>query len=98
MSKHPDPIAAGLERGWRVIDSASADLPQQIDCDVAIIGTGAGGGISAEILATQGLKVVLIEEGPLRSSRDFTNFFIRAGWSHSHQTSKSSGFLLQRHT
>lgn len=71
MSKHPDPIAAGLERGWRVIDSASADLPQQIDCDVAIIGTGAGGGISAEILAKQGLKVVLIEEGPLRSSRDF---------------------------
>ncbi|HKC45000.1 MAG TPA: GMC family oxidoreductase N-terminal domain-containing protein, partial [Burkholderiales bacterium] len=39
--------------------------------DVAIVGTGAGGGVTAEILSAAGLDVVLIEEGPLKSSSDF---------------------------
>ena len=48
------------------------DLPvEQIDCDVTIIGSGAGGGIVAEILARSGLSVVIVEEGPLRTSGDF---------------------------
>jgi len=50
----------------------SIDLPEkQIDCDVVIIGSGAGGGISAEILSRSGLKVVIVEEGPLRTAVDF---------------------------
>ena len=68
----PDPIAAGLARGWKVLDAAASPLPGRIDCDVVIVGTGAGGGITAELLARAGLAVVLIEEGPLASSRDFT--------------------------
>ncbi len=72
MSSFPDPIAAGLARGWQVRDGADAGAPPaQIDCDVIIVGTGAGGGVSAEILARNGLSVVLVEEGPLRSSRHF---------------------------
>ncbi|HLS54702.1 MAG TPA: GMC family oxidoreductase [Zeimonas sp.] len=71
MSRFPDPIAEGLARGWKVVDAGDATLPGQLDCDVAIVGTGAGGGITAEILARAGLRVVMIEEGPLRSSRDF---------------------------
>ena len=72
MSGFPDPIAAGLALGWRVHDGAAAQAPPaSFDCDVAIVGTGAGGGITAEILARSGLSVVMIEEGPLRSSRDF---------------------------
>jgi choline dehydrogenase-like flavoprotein len=72
MSGFPDPVAAGVERGWEVIDGARAqDLPQRIECDVAIVGTGAGGGVTAEVLAKNGLAVVLVEEGPLKSSRDF---------------------------
>ena len=71
MSSFADPIAAGLARGWKVIDRSAARLPELIECDVAIIGSGAGGGITAEILAGNGLRVVLIEEGPLKSSRDF---------------------------
>ncbi|GMV59202.1 MAG: putative GMC-type oxidoreductase [Betaproteobacteria bacterium] len=66
-----DPIAEGLARGWKVVDAATLREPQRIDCDVALVGTGAGGGISAELLAKAGLAVVLIEEGPLASSRDF---------------------------
>ena len=66
----PDPIHEGLARGWKVIDSPKnqADLK----CDVVIVGTGAGGGISAELLSKAGLDVILIEEGMLKSSRDFT--------------------------
>jgi choline dehydrogenase-like flavoprotein len=72
MSGFPDPVAAGLARGWRVHDGDAAQAPPaRFDCDVAIVGTGAGGGITAEILARHGLSVVMIEEGPLRSSRDF---------------------------
>lgn len=66
-----DAITAGLARGWKVVDAATLRESQRIDCDVAIVGTGAGGGISAELLAKAGLAVVLIEEGPLASSRDF---------------------------
>ncbi len=67
----PDPIAAGLARGWKFVDASTLTTPLALECDVAIVGTGAGGGISAELLAKAGLNVVLIEEGPLASSRDF---------------------------
>jgi choline dehydrogenase-like flavoprotein len=72
MSSFPDPVADGLARGWRVFDASRDDLPAVLRTDVAIIGTGAGGGVTAEVLARAGLKVLLIEEGPLRSSRDFS--------------------------
>ncbi len=67
----PDPIRAGLQRGWRVLGGAHGALPTQITCDVAIVGSGAGAGITAELLTQAGLKVVLVEEGPLKSSSDF---------------------------
>lgn len=67
----PDPWETGLRDGWRVTDGARLTQDLALDVDVAIIGTGAGGGMAAEVLAGHGLKVVLIEEGALRSSRDF---------------------------
>lgn len=72
-SKNPiiDPIQAGLASGWDVIDASTLTDNRTFEADVAIIGTGAGGGVTAEILALSGLKVILIEEGPLKSSRDF---------------------------
>lgn len=67
----PDPIQAGLAAGWQVIDAAALTGDRQFEADVAIVGTGAGGGVTAEILALAGLKIILIEEGPLKSSKDF---------------------------
>ena len=67
----PDPIAAGIARGWRVHDGATLAEGTVLEGDVAIVGTGAGGGVTAEILASAGLKVILLEEGGLRSTRDF---------------------------
>jgi len=67
----PDPIAAGLARGWKVIDGARLDADRALDADVIIVGSGAGGGVTAEILALSGLSVIIVEEGALQSSRDF---------------------------
>ncbi len=66
-----DPIQAGLAAGWKVLDASTLQAGRTIEVDVAIIGSGAGGGVTAEILTLAGLNVVIIEEGALKSSKDF---------------------------
>ncbi|MDQ2962891.1 MAG: GMC family oxidoreductase [Pseudomonadota bacterium] len=67
----PDPFREGLHAGWNVIDASTLTDDRSFEADVAIIGTGAGGGTAAEILSDAGLSVVMIEEGPLVTSSDF---------------------------
>ena len=67
----PDIYTEGIASGWKVIDAATLTAPQTIEADVAIIGSGAGGGLAAEILSLAGLKVLLLEEGPLKTSDSF---------------------------
>lgn len=67
----PDPIRIGVDAGWHVIDAAMLNSNLTLEADVVIVGTGAGGGVTAEILTLAGLKVILIEEGALKSSKDF---------------------------
>jgi choline dehydrogenase-like flavoprotein len=71
MSPIPDPIQAGLARGWKVYGGPHAPRPATVQCDVVIVGSGAGAGITAELLTAAGMDVVIVEEGPLRSSKDF---------------------------
>ncbi|HEU4458982.1 MAG TPA: GMC family oxidoreductase [Methylibium sp.] len=69
-----DPFREGLARGWKVHGGRHAGaqpLPSKVSCDVAIVGSGAGAGITAELLARAGLDVLMIEEGPLKTSSDF---------------------------
>jgi choline dehydrogenase-like flavoprotein len=54
-----------------IIDASSLSAEQTLQCDVAVVGTGAGGGTAAEILAKAGFKVVMVEEGPYRTAQDF---------------------------
>ncbi|MBN8507086.1 MAG: GMC family oxidoreductase [Burkholderiales bacterium] len=67
----PDIYREGIASGWKVIDGARLGTAQTFEADVAIVGSGAGGGVAAEILSLAGLKVLLIEEGALRSSDSF---------------------------
>ena len=66
-----DPIQEGLARGWKVIDAASMERDAELEFDVVVVGSGAGGGVTAEILAEAGLNVAIVEEGPLASSAEF---------------------------
>ena len=54
-----------------MLGGAAAPRRRPLECDVAIVGSGAGAGITAELLSAAGLKLVIVEEGPLKSSRDF---------------------------
>jgi choline dehydrogenase-like flavoprotein len=70
----PDFIKIAREdksRGWKVLDGSRLTSDIDIECDVVIVGSGAGGGTAAEILTAAGLNVVMIEEGPFKSSTDF---------------------------
>lgn len=66
-----DPIREGIARGWLHIDASQLGRDAILEADVCIVGTGAGGGIAADVLSDTGLKVIMIEEGMLRSSSDF---------------------------
>jgi choline dehydrogenase len=67
----PDIYAAGIASGWKVIDASTLTAPRTLQADVAIVGSGAGGGVAAEILSMAGLEVLLLEEGPLKTSESF---------------------------
>lgn len=67
-----DRIAQGLAAGWNVTDAATLTENQTHEADVVVVGTGAGGGTTAEILAQSGRSVILVEEGRLYYQKDFT--------------------------
>ena len=54
-----DPIAEGLAR-WTTYDGSRLDRDISLEADIAIVGSGAGGATSAEILSAAGFKVLLI--------------------------------------
>ncbi len=53
------------------LDYSQAEPIKRIECDVVIVGSGAGGGIAAEILSRSGVNVLIVEEGPLKTASDF---------------------------
>lgn len=75
-----DIIAQGLQNGWNVTDAAELEADRTMEADVVVIGTGAGGGTTAEILAEAGFKVIMVEEGRLYHQKHFT---MDEHWSYS---------------
>lgn len=71
----------------RTWNGSELDGDLTLDADVVIVGTGAGGGIAAEILSTAGLSVVMVEEGahyktteiPMRESWSFSRLYREGG-------------------
>lgn len=62
---------ATIRSSPRVTDgAAAADLA--LTADVCVVGTGAGGAVTASVLADAGLDVLMLEEGAYATSDDFT--------------------------
>ena len=66
------PVRAEQPR-WmeRVTAASDLDGDDTIECDVVVVGTGAGGAVVARELAEQGHAVVLLEEGDYNTRADF---------------------------
>ena len=69
--KFKDHVSEGFKSGWKHIDASLINSGATLETDVVIVGSGAGGGNTAEILAQAGLDVIIVEEGPLKTSNDF---------------------------
>ncbi len=93
-----DPYASADEKGWRIVDAAELNEDLILEADVVIVGTGSGGSTTASVLSAAGLKTVILEEGPLKSSDKF-DMDERAGYRDLYQegalrTSKDGAILL----
>ena len=56
----------------RVTSADALPARESLDCDVVVIGTGAGGAAAAKELAERGVAVVMLEEGKYFTRADFT--------------------------
>ena len=66
-----DPYADAKARGWDITNASALTQDMHLEADVVIVGTGSGGGTTANILSEAGLKVVMLEEGILKTSDQF---------------------------
>jgi long-chain-alcohol oxidase len=61
-------VLLGKERRLR---SVGIEGDTRLDCDVCVVGSGAGGGVAAAVIAEAGLDVVVLEAGPHLEDADF---------------------------
>jgi choline dehydrogenase-like flavoprotein len=66
--------ATALPSRWQsqVIAGETLSPDETVECDVVVVGTGAGGAVMAKELAELGFAVVLLEEGQYFQRSDFT--------------------------
>ncbi len=55
----------------QIIESSDFDF-DEIECDVVVVGTGAGGAVMAKELSDHGLAVLMVEAGPYLKRQDFS--------------------------
>jgi len=53
------------------LDPVTPTAPTTLECDVVIVGSGAGGGTAAGVLASAGLDVIVVEAGGYYDDKDF---------------------------
>ena len=63
--------APKLEATDQSLDITSIGAETKLDADVCIVGSGAGGGVAAGVLASRGFRIVVLEAGPSDRAGDF---------------------------
>ena len=69
---YPGPLGAAPDEPRR-LQPIEITSDEEMNCDVVVVGSGAGGGCVAAGLAAAGLDVVVVEKGGYRSERDFNH-------------------------
>jgi choline dehydrogenase-like flavoprotein len=69
--RYPGPLGAPVDTA-RPLHTLRPDQDTVLDCEVLVIGSGAGGGVVAGELAQAGHDVLVIEKGPYCHGCDFT--------------------------
>jgi long-chain-alcohol oxidase len=65
------PLGTLPEAPPKKLSMVALDGDMQLECDVVIVGSGAGGGTAAAVLAGAGLDVVVVESGDYYDDEDF---------------------------
>jgi choline dehydrogenase-like flavoprotein len=68
---YPGPLGAPQNPPPPGIEPVAVSEDTTLDCDVVVVGSGAGGGTAAAVLAQAGLDVVILEAGRYFTERDF---------------------------
>lgn len=74
----PGALSAPPSDAPKTIEPLEVDGDTELEADVCIVGSGAGGGVIAAQLATAGLRVVVLEAGGYFNEADFTQSEIDA--------------------
>jgi long-chain-alcohol oxidase len=68
---YPGPLGPPTDPPPKTIKPLEVTGDTELDCDVCVVGSGAGGGTAAGMLAAAGLDVVVLEAGGYYSEEDF---------------------------
>jgi long-chain-alcohol oxidase len=68
---YPGPHGKLPDAPKKTIEPLEIAEDTELECDVAVVGSGAGGGTAAAVLAKAGLDVVVVEAGGYFSEEDF---------------------------